>query len=45
MLGNVLAGGISNALVLTLNPADVKVVMVHFNIGASAEVTIFEVRA
>ncbi len=37
MLGNVLAGGISNALVLTLNPADVKVVMVHFNIGASAE--------
>ena len=37
MLGNVLSGGISNASVLTLGPADVKAVMVHFNIGAESE--------
>jgi len=37
MLGNVLSGGISNASVLTLGPADVKAVMVHFNIGSSVE--------
>lgn len=36
MLKNVLAGGISSASVLTLEPKDIKAVVVHYNIGSSA---------
>lgn len=37
MLKNVLAGGISSASVLTLEPKDIKAVVVHYNLGASNE--------
>lgn len=37
MLKGVLAGGISSASVLTLEPKDIKAVVVHYNLGASDE--------